>query len=46
MKNRKIVRCNRCENIVTRSELKEYEYSCNCCDEDLFKFETYKSKKK
>jgi hypothetical protein len=37
----KVRRCNRCENIVYRSELEEYEYSCNCCDEDLYKIETY-----
>lgn len=46
MKSRKIRRCNRCKNIVDRSKLKEYEYTCNCCGEDLYGFETYKTKKK
>lgn len=50
MKVRKIRRCNKCGNIVKYSKLKhtenKYKYECLHCDEDLWKIETYKSKKK
>ncbi|OME55421.1 hypothetical protein BSK59_13160 [Paenibacillus odorifer] len=37
------VKCNRCNNIVSKSVLEEYTYSCDYCDEDLYEFETYRS---
>lgn len=33
--------CNRCENKVSKSDLKEYDYQCFECDEDLYKIETH-----
>lgn len=33
--------CNRCDNEVADSELKEYRYQCFECDEDLYTIETY-----
>lgn len=32
--------CKRCGVKVTNSELEEYSFSCDNCDEDLFTFET------
>lgn len=32
--------CRRCGSEVENSELEEYSYSCNDCDEDLYSFET------
>lgn len=33
--------CNRCDNEVAESELKEYRYQCFECDEDLYTIETH-----
>ena len=38
--------CNRCGCYVLKSELKEYSYQCMNCDEDLYIFETQKTKTK
>jgi hypothetical protein len=32
--------CLRCGNEVTKSEVDGYSYSCDCCNEDLYTFET------
>lgn len=34
-------KCNRCHSIVGKSQLDEYSYSCDSCDEDLYGIETY-----
>ena len=36
------VKCNRCNNQVLISDIKDYPYLCLECDENLFEFETYK----
>lgn len=33
--------CNRCQNEVAKSQLKQYAYQCFECDEDLYEFETH-----
>ena len=33
--------CNRCDSKVEKSDLPEYPYQCNECDEDLYEFETH-----
>jgi hypothetical protein len=40
------VKCDRCHSEVTPSELSEYVYQCDECDEDLYSFETYTEVKK
>ncbi|WP_291566866.1 MULTISPECIES: hypothetical protein [unclassified Clostridium] len=32
--------CKKCGHKVTKSELEEYPFQCNNCDEDLYSFET------
>lgn len=33
--------CNRCGCHVLESDLKDYQYQCMYCDEDLYEFETH-----
>lgn len=48
MKNRKKRFCPHCKNAVVREKHKEidYPYLCKHCDENLYTFETFKSKRK
>ena len=38
--------CSRCDSRVYHSDVKGYPYVCHECDENMFKFETYKKKDK
>jgi formamidopyrimidine-DNA glycosylase len=48
MKNKR--RCNRCGGFVRKETVKglrkEYPFYCPTCDENMYRFETYKAKKK
>ncbi len=41
MQGRVIRVCKKCGNIVRKSDLKNYSYQCDYCDEDLYEFETF-----
>lgn len=32
--------CRKCGQVVSKSDLEEYSYQCENCDEDLYEFET------
>lgn len=38
--NNSIRVCRRCGSKVRKSDLEEYSYQCDECDEDLYEFET------
>ena len=38
--NNRIRVCRRCGSKVRKSDLEEYSYQCDECDEDLYEFET------
>lgn len=44
----KRARCNNCNSVVaketTKGLRKEYPFYCKCCGENLYRFETHKSK--
>jgi Zn finger protein HypA/HybF involved in hydrogenase expression len=47
MKSRKQRKCKKCDSVVVREKVvREYPYYCPCCDENMFRFETYKTQRR
>ena len=34
-----MAKCPRCNRVLTKSQVPDYTYSCDYCDEDFYKFE-------